>query len=166
MRTTLLALFLLFWIACPDILPAQEGIREETRIVFAVDPTYPPLEYMEYGERIVGYSVEYFGAVCREAGIKAEFRGVEWEGIFDRLNAGEFDAVMSSVTITPERRKTMDFTIPYCVVRQCLFVPQNSAVGNIRQLAGLRAGSQQETTATGLIAKIPGAKAWPPGSWM
>ena len=157
MRTTMLALFLLFRLACPGALPAQEGMQEGTRIVFAVDPTYPPLEFMENGDRIVGYSVEYFRAVCREAGLEADFRGVEWEGIFDRLNAGEFDAVMSSVTITQERRKTMDFTIPYYVVRQCLFVPQNSAVGNVRQLAGLRAGSQQETTATGIIAKIPGA---------
>ena len=158
---SLLIVPLLLALLLQAALPGASGAEERKRILFAVDPTYPPLEFMEDGDRIVGYGVDYFTAVCQEAGLAAEFRGVEWDGIFDRLNAGEFDAIMSSVTITPERRQTMDFTIPYYIVRQSLFVPQNSNIANIRQLAGLKVGSQEETTATGIIAKISGAESAP-----
>lgn len=139
-------------------LTAGSALAQEDRgtITFAVDPTWPPLEFVDAGGQIVGYSVDYFTAVCREAGREAKFQKSDWEGIFDRLDAGQYDAVMSSVTITPDRRQKMDFTIPYFIVRQSLVVPRSSDLNNIRQLKGKRVGTQVETTATGIVEKIPG----------
>lgn len=137
------------------------GQETDGKVLFAVDPTYPPMEFLENGNQVAGYGVDYFTAVCRESGLKAEFRSVEWDGIFDRLNSGEFDAVMSSVTITPERHKVMDFTIPYYIVHQSLIVPQNSNVSDIRQLNGLKVGTQSGTTSTEVVDKIPEAESAP-----
>jgi ABC-type amino acid transport/signal transduction systems, periplasmic component/domain len=135
---------------------AQDQNTEKT-VVFAVDPNWPPLEFLDSNQRIIGYAADFFTAVCREVGLKAEFVKVDWEQIFSGLEAGKFDAVMSSVTVTPERRRTMDFTIPYYIVRQSLLVPHNSSLNNIRQLAGQKTGTQVETTATEIVEKIPGA---------
>ena len=129
---------------------------EKKTITFAVAPDYPPMEYIDSGQ-IVGFSVDYVTAACREAGLDAEFTKVEWDHIFVGLDRGDYDAVMSSVTITPERRRTMDFTIPYYVVRQSLVVPVNSSLNNIRQLKGQRVGTQADTTATGLVESVSGA---------
>lgn len=129
---------------------------EKKTLTFAVDASYPPMEYVD-GGRVVGFGVDYFTAVCRESGLNAEFQSVNWDEIFEGLNQGKYDAVMSSVTITPERRRKMDFTIPYYVVRQSLLVPADSSVTNIRQLKDQRVGTQEETTATNVVAGIPGA---------
>lgn len=130
---------------------------ENKTITFAVDPNYPPMENVDSSGRIVGYSIDFFTAVCRESGLEAVFKKTDWDNIFVGLERGEYDAVMSSVTITPERRRTMDFTIPYYVVRQSLVVPVNSPLDNIRQLKDQRVGTQADTTATDIVAGIPGA---------
>ena len=135
------------------------GAQENKKVInFAVDPTFPPLEYIDANGRLVGYGIDYFTAVCQESGLEANFVQENWEGIFNRLNDGNYDAIMASVTITPERRKTMNFTIPYHIVRQSLIVPQNSSVANIRQLKGLRIGILTESTAVEIAEKIQEAK--------
>ncbi len=139
------------------VAQAQEG----KPVTFAVDPTWPPLEFVDANDRIAGYSVDYFTAVCQESGREPKFVKADWEGIFDRLDGGEYDAVMSSVTVTPERRRKMDFTIPYYIVRQSLLVPRQSAINNIRQLKDRRAGTQMDTTATEIVEKIPGVVSKP-----
>ena len=130
-----------------------DGVKKT--VTFAADPNWPPLEFVE-NNQVVGYSVDYFTAVCREMGREAVFVKADWDSIFDRLNAGDYDAVMSSVTITAERRQAMDFTIPYYIVRQSLLVGQDSPLANIRQLKDKRVGTQADTTATGIVEKIPG----------
>ena len=138
----------------PAAALADDGRRVVT---FAVDPNWPPLEFLDSGGQMVGYAIDYFTAVCRESGLEAKFVKSDWDGIFDRLDAGDYDAVMASVTVTPERRAKMDFTIPYYIVRQSLLVPANSQLANIRQLSGQKVGTQSETTATGIVEKLPGA---------
>lgn len=132
---------------------AQDG---DKTVVFAVDPTWPPLEFTDSSGQTIGYSVDYFTAVCRESGREANFIKADWDTIFSDLDAGKFDAVMSSVTVTPERRQKMDFTIPYFIVRQSLVVARNSDLTSIHQLKDKRVGTQEATTATEIVEKIPG----------
>lgn len=125
-------------------------------ITFAVEPTWPPLEFIGADGQIAGYAVDYFTAVCRESGLEAKFIKVDWDALEEGLAAGKYDAIMASLTITPKRRQTMDFTIPYYVVRQSLVVPQGSSLNDLRQLQYKKTGTQAETTATGVVEKIPG----------
>ncbi len=146
-------MFLIFTLAS-----APAGAQDLVKTIrFAVDPNWPPLEFVDSSGKIVGYAADYFTAVCRVAGYSPVFLKVEWDVIFDGLESGEYEAVMASVTITPERRKKMDFTIPYYIVRQSLLVPSTSTIDNIRQLGGLKTGTQAETTATEIVEKIPGS---------
>ena len=150
-KSVVLLLTLLFTLSA-GITAAR---ADQKTITFAVEPNWPPLEYVE-NNRVVGYSVDYFTAACREMGFEAVFIQVQWDGIFDGLDAGKYDAVMSSVTINAERRQTMDFTIPYYIVRQSLLVPKDSPLADIRQIKGRRVGTQADTTATEIVEKIPG----------
>ncbi|UQZ88202.1 basic amino acid ABC transporter substrate-binding protein [Deltaproteobacteria bacterium Smac51] len=130
----------------------------EKTITIAVDPNWPPLEFIDDNNQIVGFGIDYLTAACRESGYEAKFVKTDWDVIFSDLDAGKYDAVMSSVTVTNERRAVMDFTIPYYIVRQCLLIPINSPLDNIRQLSGQRVGTQAETTATEIVEKVTGAK--------
>jgi polar amino acid transport system substrate-binding protein len=140
---------------------ALSGQASADPIRVAVDPTWPPMELVDGSGRIVGFSVDYFQAVCREAGCELELSKEAWDDIFIGLTQGRWDMVISSVTITPERRREMNFSIPYYIVRQSLVTRADSSIASLRQLTGLRVGVQGGTTAEDLLAKTSEAKVIP-----
>jgi polar amino acid transport system substrate-binding protein len=75
------------------------------------------------------------------------------------LAAGVYDAVISSVTITEERKKTMDFSVPYINAGQILVVPQaTKGVGELADLKGKSVGAQIGTTGSFEIEKVSGVE--------
>nr|WP_320010872.1 basic amino acid ABC transporter substrate-binding protein [uncultured Desulfobulbus sp.] len=118
----------------------------ETTIVFATDATWPPMEFVNSDKQVVGYAIDYMNAVAKEAGFKAVFKNTAWDGIFAGLAANKYDAVSSSVTITEERKKAMDFSDPYFTVRQALIVNKKSTAKSLADLKGEKVGGQIGTT--------------------
>lgn len=127
-------------------------------IVFATDATWPPMEFVNADKEITGYAIDYMKAAAKEAGFTAEFKAVAWDGIFAGLAAGKYDAICSSVSITDERKNTMDFTTPYFKVRQALVVPMKSEVKTIDEMKGKTLGAQISTTGHFAIKKVEGVK--------
>jgi len=127
-------------------------------IVFATDATWPPMEFVNADKQITGYAVDYMNAAGKEAGFTPEFKAVAWDGIFAGLAAGKYNAIGSSVTITDERKNTMDFSIPYFKVRQALVVPIKSEAKCIEDMKGKTLGAQISTTGHFAIKKAEGVK--------
>jgi len=125
-------------------------------IVIAQDATWPPMEFVDDNKQIVGFDTEYMKAVAKEAGFVVELKNVAWDGIFAGLDAGKYDAVCSSVTITDERKATMDFSIPYFKVRQALVVPKSSTAKSIEEMQGKTLGGQIGTTGYFAVKKAKG----------
>ncbi len=130
---------------CLLIVPATAG---EKTIVFATDSTWPPMEFVDTNKDIVGFAIDYMTAAAKEAGFKAEFKAVAWDGIFAGLGTGKYDAICSSVSITEDRKKSMDFSTPYFRVRQAVIVPMDSTVTGLKDLVDKKVGSQISTTGT------------------
>src|SRR5690349_6132158 len=93
-------------------------------IKVATDATWPPMEMVDANKQIVGYDIDFLNAVAKEAGIVVEFKNTAWDGIFAGLDSGQYDAIISSVTITDERKAKYDFTEPYTSIGQILVVPK------------------------------------------
>jgi polar amino acid transport system substrate-binding protein len=118
----------------------------EKEMVFATDATWPPMEFVDSQKNVIGYSIEYMKAAGGAAGFKPVFKNTAWDGIFAGLEGGKYDAICSSVSITDERKKTMDFSVPYFKVRQALIVPKTSSVTSLAELKGKKVGGQIGTT--------------------
>jgi len=88
----------------------------------ATDATYPPFETLDDNKNIVGYDVDLINEICKLANCTVDLKSTAWDGIFPALQKGDFDAVISGVTITEERDKTMDFTTGYITVGQVVLV--------------------------------------------
>ncbi len=127
-------------------------------IVFATDATWPPMEFVGPDKEITGFAVDYMKAAGKEAGFTPVFKAVAWDGIFAGLDAGNYDAICSSVSITDERKNAMDFSTPYFKVRQALVVPKNSTVKGIEEMKGKTLGAQISTTGHFAIKKVEGVK--------
>lgn len=131
---------------------------QKKQLIAAHDCTWPPMEYIDSNKQLAGYSVEYVKALADVLGIEIVSRNVAWDGIFAGLLAGRYDFVASSVTITEERQKSMDFSAPYYEVRQAVVVPKTSNAATVDDLKGLTLGAQLGTTGFFAIEKIKGAK--------
>ena len=92
--------------AALTLLVALSGpVRAETTIVFATHATWPPMEMVNDQKQVVGYSIDYMTAAGKEAGFTPVFKNTAWDGIFAGLSANKYDAIVSSVSITEERKK-------------------------------------------------------------
>ncbi len=123
-------------------------------IVIATDATWPPMEMVNKNKEIVGYSVDFFAEVAKEAGLKIEVKNVAWDGIFGGLMTKKYDVIVSSVTITDERKKKMDFSVPYFNAGQILVVPIASKAVTVDDLKGKKVGAQIGTTGAIEIKKF------------
>src|SRR5258707_15461944 len=79
--------------------------KDWTKIVVGMDATYPPFESQDAGGNIVGFDVDIGKALCAEMKIECTFVNQDWDGIIPALTAGKIDAILSSMSITQERKK-------------------------------------------------------------
>jgi polar amino acid transport system substrate-binding protein len=142
---------------------AGGGQEEEGRpesITVATDATWPPMEFVdpESGE-LVGFDIDLINRIAEEAGFEVEIQNTAWDGIFAGLGAGQYDAVISSVTITAERQESMDFSEPYINAGQVLIVQQStSGVTTLEDLRGEQVGAQIGTTGAIEIQNMDGVE--------
>jgi len=130
---------------------------KKTKLVIAADATWPPMEFVNENKEIVGFGPDMLAAISKATGIEIEIRNTAWDGIFAGLAAGDYDAISSSVTITDERKKEMDFSEPYCNAGQVLVVQKStSGVTTLADLKGKKVGAQIGTTGAIEIGKVDG----------
>lgn len=125
-------------------------------LVFATDATWPPMEFVNADKEITGLAIDLMKAAGKEAGFTPEFKAVAWDGIFAGLASGKYDAICSSVSITDERKASMDFSTPYMKVRQALVVGKDSPAKTLADMKGKTLGAQISTTGHFAIKKATG----------
>ena len=132
--------------------------KEPAKITIATDATWPPMEMVDTNKNIVGFDIDLMNAAAKAGGFSVEFKNTAWDGIFAGLENGKYDAVMSSVTINDERKKTMDFSIPYINAGQILVVKSEvNGVTKLDDLKGKTVGAQIGTTGAFEIDKVKAA---------
>jgi His/Glu/Gln/Arg/opine family amino acid ABC transporter permease subunit len=135
----------------PGERPSATG--SSRTLTIGTDATYPPLESLK-GEEFVGYDIDLGNAVGRELGAKVTWVNSGFDGIFAALQAKKFDMVISSVTITEDRKKSLAFSDPYYTAGQALASrKEGTAYSETSQLAGKTVGIQINTTAKEVLKK-------------
>ncbi len=131
--------------------------EEKPVIVIATDATWPPMEMVNENKEIVGFDIDLMNAAAKAGDFAVEFRNTAWDGIFAGLAAGEYDAVMSSVTITEDRKQTMDFSVPYINAGQILVVRSDlEGAATLEEMKGKSVGAQIGTTGAMEVQKVSG----------
>ena len=124
--------------------------------VVGTDAAYAPFESQNDKGAIVGFDIDVVKAVAQKAGIEVKFVNTPWEGIFNNLNQGDRDLLVSAITITPERKQTMDFSSPYFDAQQLIAVKKDSKIAKFDDLKKLKVGVQNGTTGDEVITKLQG----------
>jgi polar amino acid transport system substrate-binding protein len=126
--------------------PADDlGLETEGVIRIGSDIDFPPFEFIEDGE-IKGFDVDLMEEIASRLDVEVEWIDAAFDTILTQLDGGEFDAVISAVTITEERAQTVDFSDAYFEATQALMVGPDSDIGGVADLAGAQVGAQAGTT--------------------
>lgn len=124
------------------------NVDEMTVLKIGVDDTYPPMEYRNDDMELVGFDIDFAKALGEELGVEVEFVSTAWDGIFAGLISDKYDVIISSVSITPERLQSFEFSKPYLANGQVIVVKEgDNSINSVEDLAGKKVGVQFQTTA-------------------
>jgi polar amino acid transport system substrate-binding protein len=150
-----ITLFIVLVLLVASLLSACK--KGSNKIVVAMDATWPPMEFIDENKNIVGYDIDLMNAIAEKAGLEVEYKNVAWDGIFAGLAAGEYDAIISCVTILPDRAEQYDFSEPYLEAGQIVVTNIDSTItGPDDSLQGKTVGAQIGTTGAFAIQDMDG----------
>jgi polar amino acid transport system substrate-binding protein len=122
------------------------NLVKEGKLTFAMSGLYPPLNFKKDG-KLTGFDVEVGTEIAKRIGLEANPVTNPWETIIQGLKAKKYDAIIGSMTATPERDKQVDFTNPYYLSGAQIFVAEgNSDIQSKEDLAGKTVGVIQSST--------------------
>ena len=124
----------------------------------AAEP-YPPFESKDASGKWVGWEMDLMNAVCAQMKEKCELVEVAWDGIIPALTSKQIDVIWSSMSITDERKKTIDFTDMYYNTPTVIIGPKDGDKDiSPDHLAGKTIGAQVSTTHQNYVQKYFGPK--------
>jgi polar amino acid transport system substrate-binding protein len=108
---------------------------------------YPPFYSADASGNWTGWEVEIAHAICAEAKFECELTPIPWDGLIPALTTKKIDAIMNSMSITEERKKTIDFSDKYYNTPTAIVGPKSEKFGATPEdLQGKIIGVQVSTT--------------------
>jgi polar amino acid transport system substrate-binding protein len=132
------------------------------KIVVATDATWPPFESInEQTKAIEGMDIDIFNAIAANQKLNVEYKNVAWDPLLAGMAQGMYDAAISSITITEDRKKDMLFSDPYFAAGQLVVVRVNNTTITGKDTLKGNVAVQLGTTGDIEVQKIQGAVAKP-----
>lgn len=92
---------------------ALERVKQSGEISFAMSGGYPPFNFYNESNELVGFDVDVAREVASRLGVAFKPVTTEWSGIIEGLRAGAYDGILGSMAVTPQRLEVVDFSVPY-----------------------------------------------------
>jgi len=124
--------------------PAQadelEKLKTTGEMRIAMSGQYPPFSFTNEKNEVVGFDASIGSEIAKRMGLKANIVTTPFDGIIAGLLAKKYDAVVASMTITPEREKAVDFVGPYYHAGRTIVVKESSSIQKLEDLNGKTVG--------------------------
>lgn len=131
---------------------ALERVKKAGKLIVAIDATYPPMESEGPDGKPVGFDIDFANELASRLGVKAEFVVMNWDGILAGLASKRYDVIISSMNITDERKKQVDF-VEYVKMSQLFISKKGVIVSTDKDLAGKVVAVQADTTSMEYLEK-------------
>lgn len=118
------------------------------KIVFGSSIDYAPFESYDQYFQPSGFDIALAREIGTRLGLQVEFRDIAFEGLLPAVQAGQVDAGIAAISVTPERQQTIDFSNIYFNDKTSALSRQGSGIKitSPNQLASYRVGVQKGTT--------------------
>ena len=136
---------------------APQASAQPRVYLVGVESAYAPFSAENEQKEVVGFDIDVMKALAKKIGIEVKFVPTPFESIFNSLAQGDLDLLISAITITDERKKSVDFSEPYFVATQAIAVPANDTrVTKMDDLKTLAVGTQSGTSGDELVQQVLG----------
>jgi polar amino acid transport system substrate-binding protein len=114
---------------------ASKGTEnDEKPLIVGMELAYPPFETKDDQGNPSGVSVDLAYALGEYLGRPVQIENTNWDGLIPSLQTGKVDVVISSMTITDERKEVVDFSVPYAKSYLGLLVNKNANINQAEDL--------------------------------
>ena len=141
-----LVLMLGCFAGCADKNPETNGGNETKKLVMGTNAAFPPYEFVDDNNKIVGIDAEIAEAVAKKMGYELEIKDMEFDSLIAAVATKNVDFVLAGLTVTEERKESVNFSDTYAKGVQVIIVKEGSDVKSVDDLAGKKIGVQQGTT--------------------
>ncbi|MHC1791628.1 transporter substrate-binding domain-containing protein [Solidesulfovibrio sp.] len=130
------------------------------KLIVGMELKFWPFEYVDPQGKPVGFDVDVARTLAERLGVELEIKDMEWTGLIPALTAGKIDLIISGITGTLERAKSITFSSPYFTTGLCALVSTQKAP-DLTDLATLNAPGRIIAVKTGTTADIVASKRFP-----
>ena len=114
------------------------------------EATFPPYEFLR-GQDIVGIDVEICRAVAERLGRPFSAETVDFDSVIPAVISGKADLAAAGITVTEDRKKNVDFSIPYVKTGIVVIFKKSNPFKGVEQLKGRKIGVQSGTTSENFV---------------
>ena len=121
------------------------GTDDSQTLKMITEATFPPYEFLR-GREIVGVDVEICRAIAAKLGKKFQVETVDFDSVIPAIVSGKADIAAAGITVNEDRKKNVDFSIPYVKTGIVVIYPKSTPFASVDQLKGKKIGVQGGTT--------------------
>lgn len=125
---------------------------DKPKLVMATEATFPPYEF-RLGSKIDGIDPAIIRHIADKLGYELEIQDMAFDSVITAVQSGKVNVAASGITITEERKKQVNFTIPYVISRQVIILRKDFQLKSIQDLKKCSIGVQHGTTGDMYVAK-------------
>lgn len=156
--------FLMLLVGCGD---DKQGKSQEATtatkaqvLKIGMSMDYPPFEFINDQNKPDGFDIELIKAISKKVGFDIELQNISFDGLIPALKAGKIDAIISAMSATDDRRKSVDFSDSYYATEN-LFIRKKGSSVSEADFNGKKIGAQLGTVQEMAAKLISGAQVMP-----
>ncbi|MBK5242921.1 ABC transporter substrate-binding protein [Clostridium sp.] len=136
-------------------LNSLEAVQKSGKLTVGLDDSYPPMEFRDSKNELVGFDIDLGDEIGKKLGVETEFTSTDFNGIILALTSAKFNIIISGMSITDERKESIDFSDTYVMGGQVIAIRQgDTSIKNIEDLnakvVACQLGSTGDTAATAM----------------
>ncbi|KAB2336710.1 amino acid ABC transporter substrate-binding protein [Cytobacillus depressus] len=135
-----------------------ERVEKSKVLKVGFEGTYPPFNFIDDKQNYIGFDVDVSNELAKRLGVEAEFIATKWDSLIGGVKADKFDIIIAQMTVTDERKKSVDFTDPYVVTGSVLVTREGTNdITKLEDIKGKNVGVGGGTTFEEVAKSVDGA---------
>jgi polar amino acid transport system substrate-binding protein len=107
---------------------------EQKELIVGMEMSFPPFEMLDSSGKPAGVSVDLALAMGKSLNRPIRFENIPFDGLIPSLKTGKIDLIISSLTMTEDRQKSIDFSDPYLKMGLAILANKNTDIQSINDV--------------------------------
>ena len=134
-----------------------DTIKARGYLVMGTNATFPPFEFVDAKNEVVGFDIDLARAVAKKLGVTLRVIDFAFDGLIPALQADKFDIIFAGMTITEKRKEVVLFSDPYFDAGQVIVVRKGyKHFDDVDELTNEKVAVQTGTTGDLMATEVPG----------